>query len=112
MPTRLLIRTVGVLLFTLLTLTSGARADSPPVTKPVSIEKTAYQGWPEAYRLSNGRVEVVVVPAVGRIMRYGPVGGPNLLWENSKLAGRPARPGKGGANFGGEKVCAGPAEDR
>src|SRR6476469_4272438 len=110
MPTRPLKGTVGVFVFALLALTPGVRADAPPA-KPVSSEKTAYQGWPEAYRLSNVKVEVVVVPAVGRIMRYGPVGGANLLWENPKLAGHPASPGKEWANFGGDKVWPWPQDD-
>src|SRR4051794_20092772 len=110
MPTRSPIRSIAILLPTLLAFTTAIRADVP-AAKPVSVEKTAYQGWPESYRLSNGTVEVVVVPAIGRIMRYGPVGGANLLWENPKLAGKPASPGKEWANFGGDKVWPWPQED-
>ena len=41
--------------------------------------------FPDAIRLSNGTVNLVVVPSIGgRIMRYGYVGGPNLLWNNPK----------------------------
>jgi hypothetical protein len=110
MPTRTIIRTMGVLLPALLAFTSVTRAEAPPA-KSMSVDKIAYQGWPEAYRLSNGTVDVVVVPAVGRIMRFGPVGGANLLWENPKLAGHPASPGKEWANFGGDKVWPWPQDD-
>ena len=78
-----------------------------PVTRPF-----AYEGWPDAYRLSNGVVDVVVVPAIGRVVRYGYVGGENLLWDNSALHGRLAatRPGQW-ANFGGEKIYPWPQDD-
>src|SRR4051794_19258518 len=81
-----------------------------PATLPagVSVERVDYRGWPGCFRLTNGTVDVVVVPQVGRVMRYGPVGGPNLLWENPALAGRDPNPSPAAdvvwANFGGDKV--------
>jgi hypothetical protein len=67
------------------------------------IERCAWAGWPEAFRLSNGAAELVVVPAVSRILHYGPAGGPNLLWLNSSVAGRP--PGaEQWTNYGGSKT--------
>ncbi|MBM3795436.1 MAG: hypothetical protein FJW31_15535 [Acidobacteria bacterium] len=48
----------------------------------VTIEKTAWGGWPNCYRLSNGEVELIVTTDVGpRIMRYAFVGGPNVFLE-------------------------------
>jgi hypothetical protein len=48
----------------------------------VQIEKTAYAGWPNCYRISNGEVELIVTTDVGpRIMRYGFIGGANLFVE-------------------------------
>ena len=70
-----------------------------------AVSEMPYAGWPQAYRLTNGTVEVVVVPAMGRIMRYGYIGGENLLWENPALAGRTTstQPDEW-ANFGGDKI--------
>lgn len=46
------------------------------------IEKTAYQGWPNCFRISNGEVELIVTSDIGpRIMRFGFIGGQNLLKE-------------------------------
>lgn len=53
----------------------------------------------DAYRLSDGKSEAIVVPALGRVMCYGLVGGANLSW-NSVPA--PAKPGEW-RNWGGDK---------
>ena len=46
----------------------------------VNIEKLAWGGWPNCYRMSNGEAELVVTSDVGpRIMRYGFVGGQNFF---------------------------------
>jgi hypothetical protein len=46
------------------------------------IEQTAYQGWPNCYRISNGEVELIVTSDIGpRIMRFGFIGGRNLFKE-------------------------------
>jgi hypothetical protein len=46
------------------------------------IETIAYAGWNHCVRLSDGRVEAIVTTEVGpRIIRFGAVGGPNLLHE-------------------------------
>lgn len=53
------------------------------------MEKKAYGGWPNCVWLSNGKVEVVVTTDVGpRIIRYGFVGGQNLLNEYPDLIGK------------------------
>lgn len=44
-------------------------------------EQTVY-AYPQAIRLSDGKVDAVVVPAFARIARFGRVGGANLLFEN------------------------------
>ncbi len=59
----------------------------------VKIEKTQYRGWPNCYRLSNGEVELVVTTDVGpRIIRYGFVGGANLLKEFDPQMGKSGEP--------------------
>ncbi|MBL8175328.1 MAG: hypothetical protein JNK48_11710 [Bryobacterales bacterium] len=46
------------------------------------IEKIAWKGWPNCYRLTNGEVELIVTADVGpRVMRYAYVGGENLFLE-------------------------------
>ncbi len=76
------------------------------------VEPVTYHGWQDAYRLSNGTVDVVVAPSIGRIMRYGYIGEENLLWENPVMAGRNSttQPGAWG-NFGGDKVLPWPQSD-
>jgi len=48
-----------------------------------TITRTVYDGR-TAFRLSDGRTEAVVVPEIGRVMRYGFVGGSNWLWNSSQ----------------------------
>ena len=73
------------------------------VSAAVKIESVTYKGWKEAYRLSNGTVEVIVVPSVARVMRYAFIGGPNALWENEAAAGKPIPLGQW-PNTGGDKI--------
>jgi hypothetical protein len=86
---------------------------SSPANAEVKINKVEYKGWKDAYRLSNGTVELVYVPSVARIMRYGYVGGPNVLWENQPLAGTVSHDRNPGTwrNVGGDKVWPWPQED-
>jgi hypothetical protein len=71
----------------------------------VLIEKTIYNGWPVAWRLSNESCELVIVPQVTRVMRFALKGGKNVCWENPDLAGK-TFPTDDGTwhNIGGEKL--------
>jgi hypothetical protein len=92
--------------FIALTASSGAEAR-------VKVERVEYHGWHGAYRMSNGSVELVVVPQIGRIMRYGVVGGPNMLWENPDVRGTvsdPIKPTADWINYGGDKLWNAPQE--
>ncbi len=72
---------------------------------PVTIEKTAYHGWKEAWRIRNSACEMVVVPQVNRVMYFGRIGGTNALWNNDALAGQVVRADDHQwHNFGGDKV--------
>src|SRR5437588_701949 len=52
------------------------------VQAEVKVEKTAYKGWNNCYRVSNGEVELIVTGDVGpRVIRFGFVGGQNLFKE-------------------------------
>src|ERR1039458_8429636 len=55
----------------------------------VQIEKIDYKGWPNSYRVSNSEVELVVTGDVGpRVIRFGFVGGQNLLKEYPEQLGK------------------------
>jgi len=52
------------------------------------IEKISYRGWPNAYRLSNGIVELIVLADVGpRVISYKFVGDENQFYEIEEQAG-------------------------
>lgn len=76
----------------------------------MSVERFAYHGWPDCYRISNGCVEVTVVPSIGRIMQLrlpGRQDGP--FWENRALDGQLHDPtSREWFNFGGEKCWPAP----
>lgn len=76
----------------------------------VIVEALPYRGWKDALRISNGQVEAIVVPAIGRVMRFGWVGDKeNVLWENAALDGSSAVSADGKwKNFGGDKVWPSP----
>ena len=53
-----------------------------PSKGDVKVEKVAYFGQPNCYRLTNGTVEVIVTTDIGpRVIRYGFVGKPNVFAE-------------------------------
>ena len=60
--------------------------------------------FPDAIRLTNGTVSLVIIPSIGgRIMRYGFVGEPNVLWNNPRMINLPtSRPNY--VNYGGDKA--------
>jgi hypothetical protein len=59
----------------------------------VKVEKTAYKGWANCYRVTNGEVELVVTSDVGpRIIRFGFVGGQNLFKEFTEQLGKTGEP--------------------
>ena len=64
-------------------LTATALAGVVPAAfAEVNVERVAYSGHPNCYRLSNGTVEVIVTTDIGpRVIRYGFIGGENLLAE-------------------------------
>src|SRR5437588_13041305 len=73
----------------------------------VRIEKTAWSGWPNCYRISNGEVELIVTTDVGpRVIRYGSVGGQNLFKEFTAQLGKSGE--KKWQPRGGHRVWAAP----
>jgi len=58
------------------------------MTSDTSLERKTFGGWDNCWRLSDGRVEAVIVADVGpRVLRLGLVGGPNLLCEHPEQWG-------------------------
>ncbi len=62
------------------------------------------------HRLHNDQFELIVAPALGRIVRYGPISGPNVLWENPRAATTPSV-FPGWINWGGDKIWIWPEAD-
>ncbi len=55
----------------------------------VRVEKTAYQGWPNCYRITNGAVELIATSDVGpRVIRYALAGGENQFKEYADQLGK------------------------
>ncbi len=75
------------------------------------LERLSYRGWNNAYKLSNGIVELVITADVGpRILFYGFRDGENLLHEVEQDAGR-----TGGSEFrlyGGHRLWVSPEVER
>ena len=67
-----------------------------------------YQGW-ECARVESGGVEALVTLDVGpRVIRLGPVGGPNLLYESEKDRG--LRGGDTYRSYGGHRLWVAPED--
>lgn len=75
----------------------------------VKITRADYHGWKDCCFMQNARVEVVIVPAVGRIMQFHFRGEPGPFWENRELDGKSPDPGSAEwGNFGGDKTWPAP----
>jgi hypothetical protein len=97
-------KTLGVFVTLLLLLGRPGRA-------AVTVSQGEYHGWSGVYRLTNGTVDLIFVPQIGRILRYGYVGERNVLWENAALAGKTTDLSRAGAdwqNYGGDKLWPAP----
>ena len=99
---------------TLLTLAAVFPADaqaqsaaSPKPPEPVGfLVRTNYHGWENAILVSNGRVEAIIVPQVGRVMQFRFSGQPDgPFWENPNELGKVPDPASTNwVDFGGDKV--------
>jgi hypothetical protein len=88
-------------------ITSYASTGTPHASRGAS--RVNYHGWPNSYVLSNGKVEAVVVPAIGRIMQFGFAGDEGVFWENRALDGQAPDPNaEKWINFGGDKTWPAP----
>lgn len=78
----------------------------PAQAAQVTLTALRWNGQ-SAYRFSDGVTEAIIVPAWGRVMRYGYVGGANRLWNASAQQ----LPAKGYQNRGGAKTWPAPQSD-
>ncbi len=91
----------------------SALPPTPPVEASAGkmVEKISYRGWKNAYKISNGTVELVVLADVGpRIIWYGFAGTDNILHEVGADAGL-----SGGGEFrlyGGHRLWVSPELER
>ena len=62
----------------------AVRGSEPPeALGPVGyLVRTNYHGWANSILVSNGRVEAVIVPAVGRVMQFRLAGAAGGLAAN------------------------------
>lgn len=80
--------------------------------KRITVTRAEYNGWKDALILSNGKVEAVIVPSIGRVMQFRFVGEDGVFWENPAVAGKPVNPAsKDWLNFGGDKPWPAPQAD-
>ncbi len=87
---------------------------SPESSIPAKIivTKTNYQGWQDSYILSNGQVEAVIVPKIGRVMQFRFKDGENTFWENDQISGQAPNPKSlEWDNFGGDKTWPAPQSE-
>jgi hypothetical protein len=78
----------------------------------VSIRHVEHHGWRDAIIMSNGVVEVIIIPSIGRVMQFRFVDENGPLWENRDLDGKVPDPGSTDwLNFGGDKPWPAPQAD-
>lgn len=75
----------------------------------VTVEKIAFKGWPNCYRVSNGLVEFIATTDVGpRIVAFAFVGGTNLFFVREDFAGQTG--GTEWKNYGGHRIWHAPED--
>jgi hypothetical protein len=106
-------RRLAVLLPLFLLLTSWYATGQKAQKAQQGIQTITYHGWPDSLVMSNGVVEVVIVPAIGRVMQFRYAGedrGP--FFENRDLDGKAPDPNSSEwGNFGGDKTWPAPQDD-
>jgi hypothetical protein len=70
-------------------LLMAALCANPLLARDVTMEKIAYGGWPNCYKMSNGTIDLVVTTDVGpRIIRVGFEGERDLFKEYPDMMGK------------------------
>jgi hypothetical protein len=82
---------------------------SAGMSATVTIDRVAFKGWPNSYRVSNGVVEFIATTDIGpRIISFGFVGGPNLFFVREDFAGQTG--GNEWKNYGGHRLWHAPED--
>ena len=85
-------------------LALALRLSAPAAAAEPAVAKTKWREF-EAYRMSDGRSEAVVVPQLGgRLVHYGLIGGTNWIWTGEPGSERKEPP----LMWGGDKTYIGP----
>lgn len=85
----------------------GAMSADP--APPISTRTIDYRGWAESIVMESSRVEVIIVPAIGRVMQFRFKGEEGPFWENEALWGKsPDAASPEWGNFGGDKTWPSP----
>jgi hypothetical protein len=103
---------VAVAALSVLACAARGRALVPSAPPPsrVSVDRVEFHGW-AAFRLENGVVEAVAVPAMGRVMRFAlSGGGKTAFWSHPRLGPELAADENGWINFGGDKAWPAPQD--
>ena len=89
----------------------AARRATPGVT----VTRLTWHGWPNSLRLTNGVVEAIVVPTIGRITSFRLIGHPETdpIFNNKDWAGKTVADADPTtwATFGGDKLWPSPQSD-
>jgi hypothetical protein len=72
----------------------------------ITLEKITYHGWNDSWLLSNGRINLVVVPDISRIMEYS-LDGDNIIWHNPDEYGKTYPLTEKSYHFGGSRAVFG-----
>lgn len=79
---------------------------------PDTITQGEYHGWKNCIFVRNAQAEIVIVPAIGRIMQFHYLGEEGPFWENRRLDGKLPDPSSAEwGNFGGDKPWPAPQAD-
>lgn len=74
-------------------------------TPDITVEKLAYEGWPDALRVRNAACELVIVSQITRVIHFSLAGKENMLYLNRELAGKTVeKDDDTWHNFGGDKL--------
>jgi len=80
--------------------------------RAVQVKRINYHGWTNSIVLANPATEVVIVPAIGRVMAFRFVGEEGPLWDDPELYGKSPDPQTTEwGNFGGDKTWPAPQAD-
>lgn len=105
--------TIRLLTLALIMTAFGSALFAQSGSTSTRIIPVDYQGWTNSYFMTNGEVEVIVVPAVARVMQFRMTGDDSgVFWINSDLLGKhPDAKKNEWENFGGDKTWPAPQED-